>query len=201
MSFNIEFNEQQAASADRAGRIDTSGAYIGKITSAYAIKSKNTGTDGITFAFESPSDGSADFTLYIRKENGDDVFGMNLVQAMMSIFGIRGLRSVEGKYKKYDYDAKADVETSGEIFPDLMGKNIGLVLQKEKYSKETGGEGWRMNLAGVFHAETRLTASEIRDKKITPAKLDKMLRGLKDKDSRTVKTDAPQPSVGASGDY
>lgn len=198
MTTNYEYDPDAASKADDvASRIDTSAAYIGQFKSVHAFKSSK-GTEGMHFEFTSPGGGSAGFDLYTRKEDGTVVFGMNQLQAMMAILGLRGLRAQQGMFEAYDFDEGKRVEKTGEIFPDLCGKTIGLVLQKEKYTKNNGQEGYRMNLFGIFHPDSRLTASEIKERKAQPEKLEKMLRGLKDKDTRRAVTAEPaQPSVGA----
>lgn len=203
MSTNYEYDPEAAGKADDvANRIDTSAAFIGSFKVAHAIKSANTGTEGIHFEFVSPGGGAAGFDVYTRKADGTPTFGMNQIQAMMTILELRGLRAVAGKFEAYDADAGKRIEQEGEVFPDLAGKPIGLVLQRENYTKNNGQEGYRMNLFGIFHATSRLTASEIKERKVQPEKLEKMLRGLKNKDSRTAKPAEPaQPQVGAADGY
>lgn len=202
MTTNYEYDPDAASKADDvASRIDTSAAYIGQLKIAHAFKA-STGTEGIHFEFVSPGSGSAGFDIYTRKNDGTPVFGMNQLQAMMMILGLRGLRAESGKFEAYDADVGKRTERDGEIFPELCGKDIGLVLQKEKYTKNDEKEGYRMNLFGIFHPIARLTASELKDRKTQPEKLEKMLRSLKDKDSRRVVTAEPaQPAVGTEGGY
>jgi single-strand DNA-binding protein len=199
MSTNYEYDPESAGKADDvASRIDTNGPYVGQFKLAHTIKSERTGTEGIHFEFNSPGGGSASFDVYTRKEDGTPTFGWNQVQAMMTVLGLRGLRSVLGKFEQYDFDAGKRVEVEGEIFPELCSKDIGLVLQKELYTKNDDKEGFRMNLYGIFHPVSRLTASELKDRKTQPEKIEKMLRGLKTKDSRRAVTAEPaQPAVGA----
>lgn len=203
MSVNYDYDPEAAGKADDvASRIDTSNAYIGQFKVVHAITSTK-GTEGIHFEFNSPGGGSASFDVYTRKEDGTPTFGNNQIQAMQAILGLRGLRSVPGKFEAWDNDAGKRVETEGEVFPELCGKDIGLVLQKEKYTKNNGQEAFRMNLYGVFHPVTRFTASELKEKKAQPEKLEKMLRSLKDKDSRKAPVAEPaQPAVGGvDGNY
>jgi hypothetical protein len=198
MTTSYEYDPEAGSKADDvASRIDTSAPYIGRFKTAHTIKSERTGTEGIHFEFNSPGGGSASFDVYTRKEDGTPTFGWNQVQAMMTVLGLRGLRSVLGKFEQYDFDAGKRVEVEGEIFPDLCEKDIGLVLQKELYTKGDGKEGFRMNLYGIFHPVSRLTASELKDRKTQPEKIEKMLRSLKTKDSR--KAVAPEPSQPAVG--
>lgn len=205
MSVNYDFDENAAShSDDVANRIDQCGAYIGTFKTVNAFVSSK-GTEGIHFEFDVPGGGMASFDCYTRKEdeNGQPktLFGLNQVQAMMAILKVRGLQSKPGKVEAWEDGKK--VEKEGDRFPDLEGKRIGLVLQRENYSKNNGQDGFRMNLFGVFDAESRFTASEIKERKAAPEKLERMLRGLKTKDSRVAKVEEPaQPplNVGA-GDY
>lgn len=191
------YDPDAAGKAD-ASRIDTSAAYVGQFKLVHAIKSERTGTEGLHFEFDSPSVGGTSFDVYTKKADGTPVFGYNQVNAMMAILGLRGLKGVPGKYEAYDSELGKRVETDGEVFPELTGKDIGLLLQKELYTKQDGKDGWRMSLFGIFHPQLRLTASELKEKKVVPEKFDKMVRALKDKDSRKAVTPEPdQPQVGA----
>jgi hypothetical protein len=205
MSTNYDFDEAAASrSDDVANRIDQCGAFIGTFKKVNAFLSSK-GTEGIHFEFDVPGGGAASFDCYTRKmdENGNPktLFGLNQVQAMMAILKVRGLQSKPGKVEVWEDGKK--VEADGDVFPDLEGKRIGLVLQKELYDKNNGEDGFRMNLFGVFDAESRLTASEIKERKAQPEKLERMLRGLKVKDSRKAKIAEPaQPSLNVgAGDY
>lgn len=195
MAVEYTYNEEQASKADSmADRIDTGGAYVGTFLRAEAVESEK-GTQGVLFEFEAGSAGKAEFTLWTVKDNGEAAFGMNFLQSILLMFGLRGLKAVSGLVERYDYDAGKRIEEEGEVFPDLVGKKIGVILQKELTTRQSGGEGFRMNCYGIFHHETRLTASEIRERKVTPAKVDKLLRSLKDKDSRKAKAEPAQPSM------
>jgi hypothetical protein len=202
MTTQYEFDESAASKADDvAGRVDQSGTYIGTFKMARPMKSSK-GTEGVAFEFVSPGGGSADFTLWTRKEDGSAVFGMNQLQAIMAVLNVRGLKASKGKFTAFDADSGTRLEQEGEVFSELIGKSIGVVLQKELYTKNNGAEGFRMNLYGIFHAESKLTASEIKERKTTPEKLEKMLRSLKTKDSRRAVAPEPvQPALTAEGSF
>lgn len=198
--YDYTYNEDQAAHADdNASRLDTSGAYLGVFTRAEAVTSQS-GTQGILFEFDGGSGGRCEFTIWTRKADGGDAFGMNFLQAIMLMFGLRGLRAVEGRVMRWDEEAGERTEQDGKVFPDLCNKRIGLVLQKELTTKKSGGDSYRMNLYGVYHAESKLTASEIRERKVQPAKLDKLLKSLKDRDSRKADA-APAPAMNLPGGF
>lgn len=199
---SYSFDEDSASAADNvANRIDQSAAYIGRFKSVNAMKSEKKGTAGVHFEFESPGGGNAGLDLWTQKADGTSVFGINQLMAMQAVLGLRGLESRPGKYEAFVDGTRQEVE--GQVFPQLCDKDIGLVLQKELYTKQDGKEGFRMGIQGVFHATSRLTASEIKERATKPEKLEKMLRGLKNKDSRTAQAAEPaQPAVGAdAGSY
>lgn len=196
---NYDYDPDAGSKADDvAGRIDTSAAYIGTFKSAHAIESDRTHTVGIHFEFVSPGGGMTGFDIWTRKEDGSTIFGWNQLQAMMAIMGLRGLRSVPGVYEGWQDGKRATLK--GEIFPDLVDKPIGLVLQKELYTKQDGGNSFRMGLHAIFNPTSRLTASELKEGKVKGEKLEKILRSLKDKDSRTKAAPEPaQPAAGVPG--
>jgi hypothetical protein len=197
MTISFEYDETSAAKADRTG-IDA-GPHIGRFTSVNAMKSREKQTEGMHFEFESADGSTTGFDLWTQERAWK---GSNQVNAMMAILGLRSLRSVVGKYEAFVEGKRQEVE--GETFPELCGKDIGLVFQKELYTKQDGEtDGTRFNLEGIFHPVTRLTASEIKERKTTPEKLEKMLKNLKVKDSRKPRAAEPaQPPVGAdAGSY
>jgi len=200
-SISYDYDEEAAGLADNvSSRIDTNGPYIGRIKSANAMKAK-TGTHGIHFEFEAPGGGSTSFDLYTKKDTGEAVFGVNQLMAMQTILGLKGLKSKTGKYEGWVDGTRQEVE--GEIFPDLCDKDIGLVFQKRLFTKTDGSDGFGMELQGVFHPTTKLTASEIKERKTTPVKLEQIVKGLRTKDTRKARAAEPaQPAVGAeSGSY
>jgi hypothetical protein len=136
-----------------------------------------------------------------------DVFGKAQVDAIMFLLGLKSLKSVPGKVQRWvdnDKGEREKMEVDGRVFPDLCNRSIGIVLQKELYSKKaSSGDGQRMSLYGLFQPETKLMMSEIKERKSKPEKLDRLLKGLKTKDTRKAPEAEPsQPAIGAgAGDY
>lgn len=206
MSIDYTYDETSAQRADEAAsRLEHAQPYIGTFKRAQAIVSANTGTQGIEFEFDAPGQGGTTFSLYTRKEDGTAVFGANFVNAFMFFFGLRSLKSQKGKGEVWDNDTNKRVEADVDLFPDLCGKPIGLVFQKEMYTNQKGSDGERLNLAIVFQPETRLLMSEIKERKSKPEKLEKALKTLKVKDQRkkhALSMEPEQPGMGAVvGDY
>lgn len=200
--FDFEFDSEAVAKADKAAdRINESGPYIGKFTRVAAVKT-DSGARGLEFEFENAAGGDARFTVYTHSgKTGERTFGYDQVQALMLLLGAKELRAEPGKVRAY-IEGQGWGEKDGLVYPALQNKPVGVVLQKELTTKSSGGDSYRWNLYGQFQPETRLTASEIRERKTRPEKLEKILKGLRDKDARKTHAAEPsQPSVGISGDY
>jgi hypothetical protein len=177
-SYNL--NPEQAKQADNVGlRIADSGKYIGVFTRAEAITSKND-TEGIEFAFKATSNQEADFlTLWTHNKEGKEIYGLKQLNALMTCMKVRTLAPAQGQVEKWIDGAKAKV--SATIYPELMGKKIGLLLQREEYQKNDGTIGSKFSIYACFDADTELVASEILDKVVSPVKLPKILATLKDR--------------------
>jgi hypothetical protein len=127
---------------------------------------------------------------------------MSFVQAAMFLMGVKSLKTTTGKVSKWSEAEGKRVEEDGDVYADLCGKPIGIVLSKELYTTQKGSDATRLNLEGLYQPETRLTMTEIKEKKTVPVKLDRLVKGLKVKDSRTKGAEPAQPSVVAgAGDY
>jgi len=205
MTINYEYDENAASHADDiANRITDNGMFVGVFKRAEAVTA-GTGATGIKFEFEAPGGGTTTFALYGHRADKSVIFGWNLIQAAMCIMGLKGLKSKPGKVQVYNEDTKKPEEVDGDVFPELIGKPIGIVMQKELYTRDdNGADATRVNLYSFFHPETKFTASEIREHAKEPLKFAKIMKGLKTKDSRKSHAGEPaQPAMGApaSGDY
>lgn len=203
---SYDYDPDAATKADEnASRIDRSTAYLGEFEYAEATVSQNKGTHGIVLGFNSPGEGKVELTLWTKNAAGEPLFGNNFLQALLTVLGLKGLKGVKGKVYKWNEETKKrrDLEEDGVVFPDLLKKRVGLFLQKElKTNEESGKDFFNMNIWGVFHPETRLTASEIREKKQKPEKFERMMKSIKDKDSRVKKAAEPEaPSIAGEGGY
>lgn len=200
------YDEESAVKADEAAsRLDT-GAYVGTFISAVRVISDKKGSEGIELTFAAAGGGTARSTLWTRDADGNKLGGPgpNYLNAILFLFGLRGLKGAPGKVEVYDKDAKERVEQDGIVYPELCNKPIGVVFRKELYTDDNGIDRDRLSLEAVFQTETRLMVSEIKDRKSKAEKLDKYLKSLKPKDTRKKRADEPaQPAMGgvAAGDY
>lgn len=160
-------------------RITESGAYIGAFTKAEKVTSKK-GTTGVEFSFMSRDKQSADFlTLWTINEAGEQIYGFKQLMALMTCMRVKEVSEKEGTVEKFENGQK--VKVAATIHPELMGKPIGVLLQREEYEKNNGQIGHKFNLVGFYDPQTRMTATEILDKAGSAEKLDKMIAALKDK--------------------
>jgi hypothetical protein len=178
-------NIEAAKKADVIGAyISDTGKYVGKFIRAEKLISAAKGTDGIGFTFKDDAGRECRFDVWTQKQNGEALSGLNLINAMMACFERRALTIATQPVKKW-VDSK-EVVVDAEVFPELMEKQIGLLLRAEEYEKmkdnrKTGETGWRMGLFAVFQAGTELMASEILTRKTQPEQLAKVTQQLADK--------------------
>lgn len=200
MSYTLD--AKLAKSADAINQsIRESGKFKGIITRAEEL-SPTSGAKGIGLSFKSDCGSSADYLdLYTSNAAGEPLFSAKIVQAIMACLKIR---SMEGGQKvqieKWDKDAGARVKVVVPGYPELMGKRIGLLLQKELSTHSTKGtDSERMVIFGVFQPDTELVASEVLDQITKPERLSKMVESLAAKPVNDRRTKRSAPVASASG--
>jgi hypothetical protein len=180
---NYTLNPEAAKAADTMnGRIEETGKYIGIFTRAEESESTK-GTKGIEMSYKSNDGLTADYlSLWTVNADGKEIYGYKVLMAVMTCMKTKTLTNTVGKVEKYDQDQQKRVVVDAKIYPELMDKPIGLLLQREEYLKKDGRTiGSKMNIVGAFDPETEMTASEILDRKTKPELLERMVAGLKDK--------------------
>lgn len=180
MSRSYNLNPEQAKQADNVGnRITETGKYIGVFTKAESIKSKSQ-TEGIEFSFQSSGGQSADFlTIWTYNKEGQEIFGLKQLNAIMTCLKVKTITPTDGQVEKWEGGSKAKVPAT--IYPELMGKKIGVLLQREEYFKADGSTGKKFNIYACFEPESEMVASEILERATVAAKLPKILATLKDR--------------------
>jgi hypothetical protein len=184
----LTLNPNSAKAADVINSaIKVSGKYIGTITRAEALKSKN-GNEGVGISFKTDGGETADYLdLYIGETDGKSWGGNNTVNAILCCLKLKQAPTGKVKIERWDADAKARVEVVVDGFPDIQGKKIGFLL-KQELTTYKGKDQTKLNIFGVFNAESELTASEILAQATKPEKLAKMVQSLSAnpvKDTRT----------------
>lgn len=179
---SYDLNPESAKQAEQ-GRITETGKYSGTFTRAEAVLSKKN-TEGIEFAFKSDDGSEADFlTLWTHNSDEKELFGLKVLNALMTCMRVKQINPAKATVEKWADGGRQKV--SATVFPELTGKPIGVLLQKEYYTKNDGSMGSKLNLVGCYEASTEMTASEILNKATKAEKLGPMAASLRDKASPT----------------
>lgn len=176
----LNFDPNAAKQADQiSSAIIEAGKYVGTITRAEKLLSDK-GTHGLGLSFKTDTGETADYLdLYTINASGESLPSMKTVQAILGCLGMRQVADGKITCEKYNKDAKRREPVTVNGYPDLMGKRIGLLLQKElSTNNKTGADVERMIVVGVFQHDTELTVSEILARKTTPETLAKMVQQL-----------------------
>ena len=185
MQNNVMFQfSQEAAMASRESfGITESGAYVGKLSAKYVQGSNGSKSAGIEFSLECDQGKLNYLTAWYQKKDGTcNTTGYNLVNAMMGLLKLQTLTSKQ----------------VGEewLCPEFEGKQLGLVVQKELFTKNDGSEGYKFEIVMPFSAQSRKTLKEAIAN--TPATaVDKMIPLLKTKDNRNKSHSSYQQTGGA----
>lgn len=183
MNYGYDLDVSAAKNAESIGKyIRETGKYIGKFIRAEVIISKEKGSRGIEFDFVADNK-ECTLQIWTHSSSGEPFAGNNMINAIMTCLKLRGIRPTMQRVDKYDYDIKQKTVVEANVFPDLMHKPIGLLLQKE-ISEYQGKEKSKMLIFAAFDAQTEQTASEIIDKIPQPLALGRMVANLADKDTR-----------------
>lgn len=200
----LQLNSADARKADNiASVIRETGKYVGTITRAEKLVSRN-GTKGVGFSFKADDGSTANYLdVYTEKSDGEKLRGHNIVNAILCCTRTKVAEDGEIVCEKWDNETRRTFSATVPGYPALMGKRIGLVLQKELQTHSiTGKDVERLNIFVAFEASTGLVATEILDGKTEPKRLDAILKMLEMhpvRDSRT-KKHAPPESKPAPAD-
>lgn len=176
---SLSFNANAARKADTfSSIIKETGRYEGVITRAEKLVSKN-GTKGVGFSFKTDDGATANYLdVYTEKANGEQIFGANIVQAVLGCLKLKDVPEGEITFDKWTRD-QGIVATKAVGYPALMGKRIGFLLQRTlETNSTTGADVDRVNISAVFQAGTGLTSSEIQDGKTKAEKTEQRLKQL-----------------------
>ena len=185
MQNNVMFQfSQDAAMASRESfGITESGAYVGKLSAKYVQGSNGSKSAGIEFSLECDQGKLNYLTAWYQKKDGTcNTTGYNLVNAMMGLLKLQTLTSKQ----------------VGEewVCPEFEGKQLGLVVQKELFTKNDGSEGYKFEIVMPFSAQSRKTLKEAIANAPATA-VDKMIPLLKTKDNRSKHQGGYQQTGGA----
>jgi hypothetical protein len=197
-----ELDTKLATEADkRNSRITKTGAYSGTVIRAVEIPPNANGTRGIEIEFKAESGETDRLPLYTHKGDGTPLPSLRTVNAIMTCARVRTLTEQPAMLKRWDKDAQKEIDKKVNVFPELAGKPMGLLVEMEE-SIYQGKTQTRPVLVGAFDPVGRFMASEIIGKQTEPKALDKFVETLRD---RTAKKQpgaqtASQPSQSGADD-
>lgn len=201
----LKLQSEAAKAADNiASGIRESGKYIGVITRAEKLTSDK-GTQGLGLSFRADNGQTADYLdLYHTKGDGEPLRGFKIVNAILCCAKLNEAADGTIACEKWKDGGRVKVTVPG--YPALMGKRIGFLLQKVLETDQHGKDREKVEVFGVFNAETELTASEMYAKATNPARLTQMLDALMAKpvrDNRTkpaARSGSARPATGGADD-
>lgn len=188
----LSLNADAARKADKISSvIRETGAYIGVITRAEKLLSKNN-VEGVGLSFRADDGSSANYLdLYTVKADGERLRGDSIVQALLCCLKLKAVNDGSITFEKWDADSRQMIKATAQGYPEIMNRRIGMVLQKELQTHQvTGAEVERLNIVTVFDPDTRMVATEILDRKTKAERLDgiiKMIMARPVRDSRQKK--------------
>lgn len=197
----LTLNAAEARKADNfSSVIRDTGKYVGVITRAEKLISEKN-TEGVGLSFRADDGATANYLdVYTVKADGEKLRGYNVIQALLCCLRLKDVDEGPITFERWDGNERRMAPAHATGYPTMMGKRIGLILQKElQTNQNTGADVERIQIVAVFEADTGLVATEILDKKTKPEKADTILRLLKPvRDSRKKAAHAPAAGAGAA---
>ncbi len=188
-------NTDSAKQADSSARIEQTGKYVGTIKTMEFITARS-GAQGFEISFETDMKEGASIAIWTVSKDGQPLSGTHKVNALLACCGVRALTPTEQQLEKYDFDLKQKVKRLCVVAPEIAGKRVGLLLQRENYVNSQGQQRHQMNFFASFAAESELMAKEILDRKTSPELLPKALERL-----MAMGDASRQPNNAQSGGY
>jgi hypothetical protein len=197
---SLTLNANEARKADNfSSVIRESGKYVGTITRAEKLLSRND-VEGVGLSFKTDDGASASYLdLYTVKPNNEKLRGYNIVQALLCCARLRTVEEGTITFERWDSEERRMVQATATGYPSLMGKRIGLILQKElQTNQNTGADVERLNIVTVFAATTGLVASEILDNKTKAERIDVITKMIMSNPVRDTRKRAPPKAAPAT---
>jgi len=149
MSYFDQFNKldtEKAKAACGGGFIQRTGKYIGQFTQAVCFEAPS-GAKGIEFVFMSETGEQADFSLFTCGKDGQEIYGINQLHAMMTCMRLRGATVAMQKASTWDNNERKRVEKLVPQLTGMLNKPIGILLEMKAYLNGNGEPKKRITLS------------------------------------------------------
>ncbi|HCT3688832.1 TPA: hypothetical protein OTU24_002264 [Enterobacter hormaechei] len=165
---------EMAKKAGATGGISETGAYEGEIVSAvYTFGKDGSQSQALELSLDSNGLKANFLRINFLGKDGQQTFGMGLVSALMWVAQVK-------QAQPQQVQSQNGIEWH---CPALVGKKVGLFLQKVLYTKNDSGDGYKFEVRHVFQPGTRKTYAEHAEN--APAEAIAALElSMKDKDER-----------------
>jgi hypothetical protein len=179
-NYALDANLAKQGSGGTGGRIQETGKYLGLIKWARELV-YDTST-AIEICFVSQNDQEAKIKIFVTSNDPTKgaSYGLKQLNALMTCLKLRAINGVNGTVNTWDFDKGAMTDQQATVFPELAGKPIGFILQKEHhvYNNELK---YDMVIAAPFSIETEQTAKEILDGKNEKLVIEKLESSIEDR--------------------
>jgi len=179
-NYSLDANLAKQGSGGIGGRIQECGKYLGMIK--WAREWVYDTSTAIELCFIDQNDQEAKIKVFVTSNDPTKgaSYGLKQLNAIMTCVKVRAINGVNGTVNTWDFDASAMTDQQATIFPELAGKPIGFLLQKEFYVYNNELK-FEMNVVAPFTLDSNQTAKEVLDAKGESIAVEKIELGLKDK--------------------
>ena len=163
---NAKENVAKAYAKPLSRNILESGKY--NVVIDCAIWTDYSGWKGLELHFLDENEQKARISLTYESNEGKRFFGADQIDAIMVCTAIRNLTAANDTYVMWSKAEQSFVEQEVKACPELKGKSLTLLLQKEldAYNSNEGvKETEGVRIYGAYQLSTGLSASEILDRK------------------------------------
>lgn len=159
--------------------INEKGAYVGKITQAKPIVSKN-GTKGVEIIFESSDEKRCTFTVYTEKSTGEKIFGYNQLQKLMFATRSKQLTETQTMVSRKDRQTGQIINERIPQYTELLNKPIGILFNIEVFKTLEGKTYRRPRFVEAFNPQTLLTTAEEANHVTSPSQYQYILDNIQE---------------------
>lgn len=171
MARDYQLDPKAATDASKgSNRISRSGLYPGTITAAWGGVNKNK-NEFVGIVFKGDGGDQLQQEIVTFDGAGSAFRGFGIVQALMTCVRVRELKATRGHCTRYDFELRDDVTIMEDIYADLVGKRVGMIVQMVE-GEYQGKVSQKPEIRGWYELATNMVAAEILAKATVARTLD-----------------------------